>query len=115
MQARARLETICRSCPSPASPPSKCTDRVISPLQVIGAASDQAAAAAHALQLRAERLRGAAECAAALDAAAGNPARLWGIWLKMCSVAHLSEDSAACAARRLAVVSEARRGPRHNR
>ena len=114
MQARARLETICRSGPSPPFPPSKCTDRVISPLQVIGAASDQAAAAAHALQLRAERLRGAAECAAALDAAAGHPARLGGIWLKLCSVAPLS-DSAACAARRRAGVSEARRGPRHNR
>ena len=38
----------------------------------------QAAATSRSLTLRAEVLRGSAECAAALETAAGLPARLWG-------------------------------------
>ena len=49
-----------------------------SAVQVLVTSADQAAADSHKLALRAELLRGGAECAATLEAAAGLPARLWG-------------------------------------
>ena len=47
-------------------------------VEVLGTSADQAAATSRSLTLRAEVLRGSAECAAALETAAGLPARLWG-------------------------------------